>query len=134
MSYLILIKHFGLFHFLHGYNLTSVFESANSDFSKGSSAYNVQWLKVFARNLLPPRLVVFDYSYIFLLSCASLCRMSCFMSSCSPSLRLSFAIFFESMSQANILISNSLTFFSFFLFVLQFLILFLNVRFGALSL
>lgn len=98
---LVFIEHLRLLHFLHGNNLSGFSKFAYTDFAKSSSTNYAQWLEILQSNLLPPTQC---YSkivrYIFLLSSASLCSISCLISSCSDSLRLSFSIFLTSISHA----------------------------------
>jgi hypothetical protein len=71
-------------------------------------------------------------NYIFLLSSASLCKMSCLMSSYSSSLSINFCIFFESISQAKKLfwLKYEITFFALFFFNFHFLIFPFNIGFS----
>jgi len=92
---------------------------------RGSKSFRVIFFRLLHSTITP--------TYIFLLSSASLCSISCLMSSCSASLRFSFSIFFTSISQATLgYIGCAPTFLLLFLLILQLLILPLDVSFGVL--
>ena len=102
MPYLIFVKHFRFLHLFHSNNLVSLFKFADTNLSKSTPSNDTQWIKISESDLLPPKSRISRCSsYIFLLSSASLCRISYLMSSYSASLRLSFSIFLTSISHAN---------------------------------
>ena len=101
MSNLLLLKHILLAHFLHGDHLAGLSESANANFTEGSSANYTKEVKILHGNLLTTimnNLKCFKYS--LLLISASLCRMSCLISSYSASLKFNMFIFSVSLSHA----------------------------------
>ena len=102
MPDLVLVEHFLLLHLLHSNDVSRLFELADADLSKGTSAYDAQWVKVLQCNLLSPKRTKLTLlkSYILRLSSASLWRMSCLISSYSASLKFIFSIFLTSISHA----------------------------------
>jgi hypothetical protein len=106
VSHLVLEHHFTFFHLFHRHDFTCRLDFADSDLTKGTSSNNRERLEVSYSNLFSPRpnqkVSKRKTTYILRLSSASLCIMSCLISSFSFSLRLRCCILDSSMSQASL--------------------------------
>lgn len=133
MGHLVLVDHLSLLHLLDSNNLLSLFVPAHSDFTKSTSANDLERVEIPNSNFgSPAPIMLVNQSYDNLNSSASLCWISCLIRSFSVGERFILSICFNNLSHATQLLQDKeTTFLLFLLLVLELGVLAFDVGFGS---
>ena len=117
MCHLVFINHLTFLHLFNRNNFSSLFVSAYSHFTKGSSSNNLKRIEVFNRNFCTTsqKHVKFNKTYLMRINSASLCCNSVLICSFSLGVNYILSIWLISWSQASFFSRSSFFYFAYLL-------------------